>query len=248
MGLGASVQNMSEFDSELCPECGGLATTNRMDWASLLTAPCSALLFESAYDLIDQLIHHLVTSPRVPRDPAEFFAAKSLASWVDGEPIADSIRRHPSLASDALDQMCYHLVSQAIPWKRPWSRDPIPPNAVVVYQAYPMLSLGTGRLSQAWIYRSLARAYTIVEQAERDLLNEVWWVRFRALKRDGALAPDLTQELADCTTEVAYKFASNGAYGAEWTMGRQPEVLFANEVPRGVGFPGWPHTFAWANL
>lgn len=116
MGLGASVQSMSEFDSELCPECGGLATTNRMDWASLLTAPCSTLLFESTHDLIDQLIHHLVTSPRVPRDPAEFFAAKSLASWVDGEPIADSIRRHPSLASDALDQMCSYLVSEAIPW------------------------------------------------------------------------------------------------------------------------------------
>jgi len=237
---------VSELSSELCAECGGRATTNHLDYT--FTTTCAALPFEGDKDLVDQLIQHLVISPRVPRDPAEFFAAPSHAQWVDGEPIADAIRRHPTLAGRALDWMCSQLVIHAIPFDRPWSRDRIPPYARDVYDSYPMLSLGTGELSRAWIYRSLSSAYTIVDEVTRARFEVAPRERMLDFDRTGSLAPGLTQELADCTTEVAYKLASNGAFGAEWTMGRMATVLFAEGIPYGVGFPRWPNTFAWANL
>lgn len=237
---------MSEHASELCAECGGRATTNRMDYT--FTTTCATLPFNSEMDLTSQLIRHLVTSPRVPRDTAEFFAASSPASWVDGEPIADAIRRHPLLAGRALRQMCSLLVMQAIPYDRPWADDRIPPRAQDVYLAYPMLSLRAGALSKAWIYSGLASAYTIVDSATWAWVKETADSRIAQFDRDGTLAPGLIQELADCLTEVAYKFASNGALGAEWPVGGMPSVIFATGIRTGVGFPRWPQTFAWANL
>ena len=83
-------------------------------------------------------------------------------------------------------------------------------------------------------------------------MRDSTWVakvqRLYAFDRDGTLSPGLIQELADCTTEVAYKFASNGAYAAEWSPGRMPLMSLAKGVSTALGYPRWPQTFAWANL
>lgn len=241
----ASFHNMSDASSELCAECGGRATTNRMQYT--FTKTCATLPFESHVDLIDQLLCHLILSPRVPRDPAEFFAASSAASWVVGEPIAESIRCHPTIAGMALGDLCSALVYQAIPSPRPWDRDRIPPHSDDVYLSYPILSKWTGLLSRALIYKALGTAYTITDrETQRGWLAEVR--RLWAFDRDGTLSPGLTQELADCTTEVAYKFASNGAYAAEWSTAGMPWLSLAEGISTPLGYPRWPQTFAWANL
>lgn len=236
---------MSEISSELCEECGGRATTNRVEYT--FTTTCTTLPFRNQVDLIDQLLSHLIMSPRVPRDPAEFFGAQSAESWIDGEAIATQIRRHPTIAGMALNDLCNALVSQAIPNPRPWDRDRIPPHADDVYFSYPMLSKWTGSLSRAFIYKSLGSAWTTCD----DLTTRMWVAEIQrviAFDQAGTHSAGLAQELTDCTLEVAYKFASNGAYAAEWSPGEFPWLSLATGISAPLGYQRWPQTFAWANI
>jgi hypothetical protein len=122
----------------------------------------------------------------------------------------------------------------------------MPPHADDVIAAYPLLSKWTGTLSRAYIYRALGSAYTYTDA----LTQQVWLAqvkRVNAFARDGTLHPGLSDDLINGLTEVAYKFASNGAYAAEWSPGRMPWMSLAKGITTPLGYPRWPQAFAWAN-
>lgn len=228
----------------LCDACGGVGRTSRLD-RSWMTG-CASLPFTDHVAMADQLIRLMWSSDDVPHDPGEFFAADSLLSWVEHEAILDAVLRHPQLTAECVEWLGSLLSTYGIPFRRPWENDPIPPHARDVYESHPIFSFGGNTVSRAAIIQGLGSAYTIVPEhvwktMVHPVLNQV---------RDLETMPrGVEREFAEAAVELAYKFASNGAFSAVgFTDGYlMPTILFAEGTGRGDGMGGWPRRYAWVN-
>jgi hypothetical protein len=231
-------------NTRLCDACGGAGMTSRLDWS--WSTGCATLPFVDCEAMADQLIALMWSSEDVPHDPAEFFAADSLLSWVEHEAVVDAVVRHPQLTERCVDWLGSRLSTYGIPFRRPWDNDPIPPDARDIYSSHPIFSFGGNAVSRAAIIRGLGSAYTIVPEhvwktAVFPVLNQV---RDLETMRDG-----VERDFAEAAVELAYKFASNAAFSAGGMMDgyAMPTILFAEGFGGGDGMGRWPQQYAWVN-